>query len=107
MLGRLEKYLLAVGISLVPYAPSHVEKPKTTTVSRHEMPSNVEAFYDPISDTKTKPNDRPPTPYDAFVDAHEDWHRYIKDEYQTDCMAAAETGHYEFIRSPVKEKRVL
>ena len=76
------------------------------TVSRNDMPYNVAGFYNPNNHNITHPNDRPRgSSFDIFVRSHESVHTTYgtTNEYQTDCLAAAKTGHYEFVRNGINE----
>ena len=76
------------------------------TVSRNEMPRNVAGFYRPDNHVITHPNDRQyGSSFDISVRAHESIHATYgtTNEYQTDCLAAAKTGHYEFVRNGINK----
>ena len=77
-------------------------------VSMHEMPSFVRGFYEPINDRITLPNDPvnlPGSTVDNNTLTHEYVHKEldIRDEYQTDAHTANRTGHYEFLRTGIRE----
>ncbi len=75
-------------------------------VSRNDMPYNVRAFCIPHQNTMTLPNDvHQGTSEYIFLSAHESAHLTYgtTNEYTTDCLAAAKTGHYEFVRNGINE----
>jgi len=76
------------------------------TAPRNNMPYNVAGFYRSDSHDITHPNDRPRgSSFDIFVRSHESIHATYgtTNEYITDCLAAAKTGHYEFVRNGINK----
>ena|SRR3989344_7064590 len=68
--------------------------------SRSNLPSGADGvFY--MHNSKGEYDKDLPEPYKTFVRQHEIRHGFGEhDEYKADVMAAAETGHLEYVRGP-------
>ena len=78
------------------------------TISRNNMPYNVAGFYHQDNHNITHPNDRQRgSAFYIFIRSHESIHATYgtTNEYTTDCLAAAKTGHYEFVRNGINEHK--